>query len=99
MRRHYLACCQKKSLDIRGFKAFLVDDTSDLGYERLKCENCGKPLGFMRLGLKIYPPKTLIRLASGGPIVNVEKEVHCKECFRRLAESKKEHGPSTQQHE
>jgi hypothetical protein len=76
-----------------------VDDTSAFNYERLKCGNCGKPLGFMRLDVKIYPPKTLIRLAAGGPIVNVEKEVYCEECFRQLTEAKKEHSPPTQQHE
>jgi hypothetical protein len=57
-------------------------------YELLKCLNCGKTLGYIRLDVKVYPPKTLIHLTAGGPVINVEKDAYCEECFRRLTEKR-----------
>jgi hypothetical protein len=53
-------------------------------YEVLKCRNCGKTLGYIRMDVKVYPPKLWIRLFAGGPLIKIEKDVICKECFEQL---------------
>jgi len=53
-------------------------------YELLKCDHCGKTLGYIRIDVKVYPPKSLIRLVAGGPLTKVEKHVLCQECFKGL---------------
>lgn len=55
-------------------------------YELVKCGYCGKTLGYMRVDVKIFPPKTLVRLVAGGPLIKVEKDVLCEECFKRSTE-------------
>jgi hypothetical protein len=56
-------------------------------YELVKCGNCGKTLGYMRIDVKMLPPKTWIRLIAGGPLIKIEKDVLCEECFKRLKEA------------
>ena len=45
--------------------------------------NCRRTLGYMRIDVKIFPPKNWVRLVAGGPLIKVEKDVLCEECFRR----------------
>jgi hypothetical protein len=51
-------------------------------YELLKCDHCGKTLGYIRVDVKVYPPKFLTQLITGGPLIKVEKHVLCQECFK-----------------
>jgi len=61
-----------------------------LQYEQLKCDNCGKTLGYIYISVKIYPPETWIRLTAGGPVKEIEKTAFCEECFqKRKAEIRK----------
>ncbi len=52
-------------------------------YELLKCNDCGKKLGYMHESVKVFPPKTWIRLIAGGPTIRIERDVFCKECFEK----------------
>jgi len=52
-------------------------------YEPLKCNNCGKTLGYISISVKIIPPERWIRLAAGGPIKKIKKTAYCGECFKR----------------
>jgi len=61
---------------------------STTSYELVKCDNCGKTLGYIRIDVKVFPPKTWYKLIAGGPSIKVEKDVLCEECFSRLRESK-----------
>lgn len=56
-------------------------------YEPVKCGNCGKILGHMRIDVKIFPPKSWMLLVAGGPLIKVEKDVLCEEYFKRLTEA------------
>jgi len=56
-------------------------------YELIKCGNCGKTVGYARIDVKIFPPKTWTRLVAGGPLIKTEKDVLCEECFKRLREA------------
>lgn len=63
---------------------------SALQYELLKCDNCGKTLGYIYISVKIYPPERWIRLTAGGPVKEIEKTAFCEECFqKRKAENSK----------
>ena len=53
-------------------------------YEPLKCDNCGKTLGRMRIDVKVFPPKFWMRLVTGGPLIRIEKDVLCNDCFRQV---------------
>jgi len=64
-------------------------------YELLKCGNCGKPLGYIRIDVKVFPPKSWIRLVAGGPLINIEKNVLCEECFERLKKANEKVSPAT----
>jgi len=60
-------------------------------YEVLKCDGCGKMLGYIYIDVRIFPPERLIRLTSGGPLKKIEKTVFCQECFqKRTAETSKQ---------
>jgi hypothetical protein len=52
-------------------------------YELLKCEDCGKTLGYIYVTVKTIPPKTLYRLAYGFPYQKIEKSAFCEQCFQR----------------
>ena len=52
-------------------------------YELLKCGGCGKTLGYIYVSVKVFPPEGLIHLKLGGPIIKIEKDVFCKECFEK----------------
>jgi len=52
-------------------------------YELLKCDDCGKTLGYIHESVKIFPPKKWIRLMAGGPLIKIEKDVFCEECFEK----------------
>jgi len=52
-------------------------------YELLKCDNCGKRLGYINISVKILPPERWIRLAAGGPIKKIKKAAYCEECFSK----------------
>ena len=52
-------------------------------YELLKCDDCGKTLGYVHESVKVFPPKGWIRLVAGGPIIKIEKDVFCEECFEK----------------
>jgi len=52
-------------------------------YELLKCDNCGKTLGYIYVSVKIYPPELWIRLRAGGPVKKIEKTAFCEECFQK----------------
>ncbi len=51
-------------------------------YELLKCENCGKVLGYIYVSVKTFPPETLIRLTSGF-YQKIEKSAFCEQCFQK----------------
>jgi hypothetical protein len=61
----------------------VVSGVGAASYEPVKCGNCGKTLGYVRIDVKIFPPKSWVRLVAGGPLIKVEKDVLCEECFRR----------------
>ncbi len=61
----------------------MVTRMSMTPYELVKCGNCGKTLGYMRVEVKVFPPKSWIRLASGGPLIKIEKDALCRECFEQ----------------
>jgi len=50
-------------------------------YELLKCDGCGKTLGYIYVSVKIYPPERWIHLVAGGPIKRIKKAALCEECF------------------
>jgi hypothetical protein len=50
-------------------------------YELLKCDGCGKTLGYIYVSVKIFPPERWIRLAAGGPIKKIKKAALCEQCF------------------
>ena len=50
-------------------------------YELLKCDGCGRKLGYIHISIKIYPPERWIHLVAGGPIKKIEKTVFCEDCF------------------
>jgi len=52
-------------------------------YELLKCDACGKTLGYLHESVKVFPPKSWIRMLAGGPIIKIEKDVLCEECFKK----------------
>jgi len=52
-------------------------------YEMLKCGSCGKTLGYILIDVKMFPPKFWTRLVAGGPLIKIEKDVLCTECFKR----------------
>jgi len=52
-------------------------------YELLKCDGCGKKLGYIHISIKIYPSERWIHLVTGGPIKKIEKTVFCEDCFLR----------------
>jgi len=58
---------------------------STFKYELLKCENCGKVLGYIYVSVKTFPPETLIRLRSGF-LQKIEKSAFCEQCFKTLSE-------------
>jgi len=61
-----------------------------LQYELLKCDNCGKMLGYIYIRVKIFPPEQLIHLTASGPVKEIEKTAFCEECFqKRIAEINK----------
>jgi len=62
----------------------MVTRMSVTPYELVKCDNCGKTLGHIRIDVKMFPPKTWTRLVAGGPLIKIEKDVLCEECFKRL---------------
>jgi len=67
-------------------------------YKPLKCDNCGKTLGYIYISIKILPPEQWIRLTAGGPVKKIEKTAYCEECFqRRKAETARPTEPSTAQ--
>jgi hypothetical protein len=53
-------------------------------YELLKCANCGKTLGYITINVKMFPPKSWTRLVAGGPLIKIEKDALCEECFKQL---------------
>ena len=53
-------------------------------YELLKCANCGKILGYIRIDVKMFPPKTWTRLVAGGPLIKIEKDALCEECLKQI---------------
>jgi len=57
--------------------------SSRVCYELLKCDDCGKTLGYMHESVKVFPPKGWIRLIAGDPIIKIEKDVFCEECFEK----------------
>jgi hypothetical protein len=57
-------------------------------YELLKCAQCEKTLGRIYIDVEMFPPKTLIHLAVGGPLIKVKKTALCEECFNRLQTDK-----------
>lgn len=58
-------------------------------YELLKCDDCGKTLGYVYVSVKTWPPQTLLRLSTGWR-QKIEKTAFCEECFlRRKAEMTK----------
>ena len=52
-------------------------------YELLKCDDCGKTLGYVHESVKVFPLKGWIRLIAGGPIVKIEKDGFCEVCFEK----------------
>jgi len=52
-------------------------------YELLKCDDCGKTLGYIYVSVKIYPPERWIRLVAGGPVKEIKKSAFCEGCFQR----------------
>jgi len=50
-------------------------------YELLRCEECGKALGYIYVSLKTIPPKALYRLFYGFPYQKIEKSAFCEQCF------------------
>jgi hypothetical protein len=55
-------------------------------YELLKCEDCGKRLGYIHVCLKTFPPKALYRLYAGFPHQKIEKTALCESCFQKKAQ-------------
>jgi len=53
-------------------------------YELLKCEDCGKTLGYIYVSLKTFPPKGLHRFFFGFPYQKMKKSAFCEECFSKL---------------
>jgi len=60
------------------------------GYELLRCGKCGKNLGHIRIDVKTYPPKFWVRLVAGGPLIKIEKDALCEECFKQQQKMDKE---------
>jgi hypothetical protein len=58
-----------------------VKNLNTFQYELLKCDECGKTLGYIHISVKIYPPERWIRLAAGGPIKKIQKTTFCEDCF------------------
>lgn len=55
-------------------------------YELLKCDKCGKKLGYVLETVRINPPRLVLRLTKGVS-QKVSKTAFCEECFlRRKAE-------------
>jgi len=52
-------------------------------YEVLKCDDCGRRLGYIYIEVKILPPRGYIHLTAGGPLEKSEKTVFCEVCFQR----------------
>jgi len=52
-------------------------------YELLKCQDCGKTLGYIYVTVKTFPPKRYIRAVAGGPIEKIEKTAFCEDCFEK----------------
>jgi hypothetical protein len=71
------------SLNSKKRQMKLVKSMSTSEYELLKCEGCGKRLGYIRISVKIFPLESLIRLSTGGPLKKIQKTAFCEECFRR----------------
>lgn len=61
-----------------------VINLSTAQHELLKCGCCGRTLGYIRIDINMFPPKSWIRLVAGGPLVKIEKDVLCEKCFKRL---------------
>jgi hypothetical protein len=58
-------------------------------YETLKCDNCGKKLGYIYINVRTFPPKWYIHAIAGGPLNRIEKNVLCDDCFQRRMEASK----------
>jgi hypothetical protein len=57
-------------------------------FETLKCDSCGKTLGYIHVSVKIFPPERWIRLVAGGPIKEIKKTVFCEKCFLKKEKQK-----------
>jgi hypothetical protein len=57
------------------------------GYEKLKCNGCGKTLGYVSISIRTIPPKSLYRLFAGFPHQKVILDSLCEECFLRINSS------------
>jgi len=52
-------------------------------YELVKCEGCGKTLGYIRVSVRIWPPPVTPRywFLSDRLPPRIEKTAFCEECF------------------
>jgi len=74
----------RKSLIEEPSKFVVGTSLSMAQYELLKCANCGKTLGYITINVKMFPPKFWTRLVAGGPLIKIEKDAFCEECFKQL---------------
>ena len=49
-------------------------------YEQLKCNLCGKTLGYIYETVRIDPPRLLLKLTRGASQKN-DRTAFCEECF------------------
>ena len=57
-------------------------------FEPLKCDSCGKTLGYIHISVKIFPPERWIRLVAGGPTKQIRKTAFCEKCFLKEQKQK-----------
>jgi len=60
-------------------------------YELLKCDDCGKTLGYIYEAVKMWPPKIYLKLFTGY-YQKIKRTTLCEECFlkRRTEIAKQE---------
>jgi len=51
-------------------------------YELLKCDDCGKTLGYMYETVKMWPPRIYLRHFTGF-YQKIKRYVFCEECFHK----------------
>lgn len=56
---------------------------SELQFEKMKCDNCGKFLGYIHIRTKSVPPREVYRLYAGVPVRKLEVTTFCPECYHK----------------